>query len=347
MNAKRKRNVVAIETKLKAIQRIDDGDTVANIASDLGVGTSTVSDWKKNRKQIEEWCSIHPESSSSGNKSNKRKTMKSSEHEMVSEALYVWFCQKRNQGLPISENILREKALLFHARLKSPDDTVPEREQFTVSHSWLDRWKKRYGVRQLKIAGERLSAESHRVDLDEFKRHFHKMIDRKGLTAEQIFNCDETGLYYRMLPDKTLASREEKSAPGYKKSKERLTVMACSNVTADCKLPLVVIGKSKKPRAFKKLKDASTLPVFYRHQKSVWMNAAIFISWFETEFVPKVKEYLKSKDLKEEAVLLVDNAPSHPHSDILTKGKIKVLFFPPNVTSIGQPMDQGVLENLK
>jgi len=34
----------------------------------------------------------------------------------------------------------------------------------------------------------------------------------KGLTLEQLYNCDETGLYYRMMPAKTLASRFEKGA---------------------------------------------------------------------------------------------------------------------------------------
>jgi hypothetical protein len=46
-----------------------------------------------------------------------------------------------------------------------------------------------------------------------------------------------------MLPASTLAAKKEKSAPGYKKSKDRVTVMARSNVTGDHKLPLVFIEK--------------------------------------------------------------------------------------------------------
>ena len=76
------------------------------------------------------------------------------------------------------------------------------------------------------------------------------MIERENLRGEQIYNADETGLYYRCLPDRTLAAKEEKAAPGFKKSKDRFTLMACSNVTGVHKLKMVLIGTSKKPRAF-------------------------------------------------------------------------------------------------
>lgn len=82
-------------------------------------------------------------------------------------------------------------------------------------------------------------------ELNDFKIRFHRIIKRKGLTGEQIYNCDETGLYFRCLPQKTLAIMFESAAPGYKKSKERVTLMACSNVTGNHKLKLAMLGKSK------------------------------------------------------------------------------------------------------
>ncbi len=60
---------------------------------------------------------------------------------------------------------------------------------------------------------------------------------------DQVYNCDETGLYFRLLSRKTLASASEKSAPGMKASKDRVTLMACSNATGTHKLRLVIIGK--------------------------------------------------------------------------------------------------------
>ncbi len=49
------------------------------------------------------------------------------------------------------------------------------------------------------------------------------------------------------------------------------------------------------------------------------------------------------------AILLLDNAPSHPPTDILQSSDktITAMFLPANTTSLVQPMDQGVLELVK
>lgn len=359
---KRKKVVISIEEKYEVLQRLDSGETAVNLAKELNVGKSTISDWKKNRKEIEKWylSRAGPSTSKLG---KKRKTMKKSEYEEVGEALYIWFLQKREKGAPLSGPILREKALHFYAELEKktqtgadgePTNTSTEttddtdgKEKFTASDGWLSRWKNRFGIRQLNICGEKLSAENQREELETFKRRFQRMIEKKGLGGDQIYNCDETGLYFRMFPSKSLVSQQEKSAPGFKKSKERVTMLACSNATGSHKLQAVVIGKSKNPRAFKKVRTGSHLPVYYRNQKNAWMNSVIFLEWFYDEFVPEVSRFLQSQNLPRKAILVLDNAPSHPNPSDLRDGDIRVLYLPPNVTSICQPMDQGVLESFK
>ncbi|XP_046686075.1 jerky protein homolog-like [Homalodisca vitripennis] len=165
-------------------------------------------------------------------------------------------------------------------------------------------------------------------------------------SPQQVYNADETGLNFKALPTKSLASREEKSAPGFKMDKQRLTVLACSNASATNKIPLMVIGKSKKPRCFKNM-NMNALPVYFKNQKKAWMDRALFQEWFEKQFVPNVRAYNEENGLPDRALLLIDNAPSHPDDLELVIGDIKAIFLPPNVTSIIQPMDQGVLQALK
>jgi hypothetical protein len=75
-----------------------------------------------------------------------------------------------------------------------------------------------------------------------------------------------------MLPQKNLASNQENSVSGIKVAKERETVAACSNASGTNKIPLFVIGTSRKTRAFKNL-HLSSLPIYYyRAQKSAWME---------------------------------------------------------------------------
>ncbi len=68
------------------------------------------------------------------------------------------------------------------------------------------------------MQGEKLSANDSAAD--EFVSSFAKSVSIEKLCPDQIFNCDETGLYFRLLPEKTLAASFEKSAKGQKKSKD-------------------------------------------------------------------------------------------------------------------------------
>ena len=88
---------------------------------------------------------------------------------------------------------------------------------------------------------------------------------------DQLFNCNETRVNFRMLYSKTLVAKNEKSAPGYKKSKERVTTVAGLNASRNLKLKPMVIGKSKKLRAFKTI-HVQSLPLYYKNQKSAWMD---------------------------------------------------------------------------
>lgn len=165
--------------------------------------------------------------------------------------------------------------------------------------------------------------------------------------AEFLYNADETGLVWKALPKTTLTSKRESSAPGHKISKDRVTVLNCANSTGNHRIPLLLIGKSQRPRAFKNVKK---LPLHYKHQPKAWMTAALFTEWYENIFIPEVKKHQKSLGKEGSKVLLiVDNAPTHPTAELMERenGQFTTIFLPPNVTSLLQPMDQSVIETMK
>ena len=156
----------------------------------------------------------------------------------------------------------------------------------------------------------------------------------------------EGGLWWRLMPSKSLVHCGETQAKNFKKSKDRVTLLGCANATRICKLPMAFIHKSARPRCFKNM---DTLPVNYYSQQKGWMDCRIFEKWFNDIFVPNVKKFCKDNDIEYKILLLLDNAPSHPSADKLQSrdGKVTTLFLPPNTTSIIQPMDQGILEALE
>ena len=266
------------------------------------------------------------------------KTMKGGMYQKLDSALYLWFRQQRKKGIPVTRQILLEKATDFHKLLYAG---IPS--QFSASYGFHWRFCKRFGIKTLAIAGEKVSADV--ISADEFVSSFKDLTN--GYSLDQIFSCDETGLYYKMLSGRTLTTAHNDPI-GTKKAKERVTINVCSNASGSIKLPLLFIGKAKNPRCSRGT-DKSTLPVVYRSQKNAWVNTVISNNWFQNCFVPDVKKSLNELGREPKALLLLDNCSAHPSEDELVSsdGQIVAKFLPPNVTSLIQPMKQGVLECLK
>jgi hypothetical protein len=83
---------------------------------------------------------------------------------------------------------------------------------------------------------------------------------------------DETGLFYRLLPSTTRASKRPE---GHKISKERITLALCVSATGEILKP-IIIGKSANPRCFNNPEFYPQNFCHYYHNSSAWMTKSIF-----------------------------------------------------------------------
>lgn len=327
----RKKQNLTIKEKMDILERIENGENGQSICEKFNVNRSTISRIKYQKERIYEFAQ------NSTRQLKNVKQIKRVHFPETEKALYNWFLDQRHKNAVITDNILKNKAKEFHSRL-NPD--VP----FQASVGWVQNFKKRHSIRYLKVCGEKLSTNDSVIE--PFIEYFKQRINDMNLCLEQIYNADETALVYKNLNDRTLVSTFEKTAPGKKSCKERLTIMPCVNATGQHKLPLMIIGKSKKPRSFKHV----ILPMMhYRSSKNAWQTRSLFKEWFFDVFVPLVRKNLKDKDLPQRAVLLLDNATCHlKEEDIRTDdGNIFVIYFPPHTTALLQPLDQSIIKTLK
>ncbi|XP_028664025.1 jerky protein homolog-like [Erpetoichthys calabaricus] len=273
----------------------------------------------------------------------RRKRARTAKDPELEKATFNAFCEARNNGIPISGPVIQAQAEKLCKEIHGPD-ADPE---FTVSSGWLKRWKQRHGISQVKINGEIKSADT--VAAEEFIPKFQQFIEEQQLTEEMIYNADETGLYYKILHDRTSAmKKDETSKEGYKQIKDRVTMLFCCNWMGHHKLTPLCIGKFGSPRCFHNI-NMSSLPLDYDHSKNAWMTAAIFEKWFHQTFIPDVCRHLKSKGMEPQACLLLDNCPAHPPAETLKSrdGKIFVYYLPKNTTPKIQPLDQGIISVFK
>ena len=250
----------------------------------------------------------------SGRENLKRKNIRKAKYDDIDSAFYKWFCSARMNNIPGSGILLKEKASVYAEKLKI--------NEFVASNGWFDRWKTRNNISFKIIAAEEKSCTEEMV-APWTASYLPTILSRYKL--EDIYNADEFGLFYRMLPAKTMNFKSEKCSGG-KLSKQRITGLAAANAVGD-KLPLLIIGKSTKHRCFKNIKQ---LPCVYKSQKKSWMDSKIFVEW-----VRKLDRRFTTAERK--VALVIDNCPSHPHV-INDLSAIDIIFLPPNTTSILQPM---------
>lgn len=91
---------------------------------------------------------------------------------------------------------------------------------------------------------------------------------RAKYDKEDVYNCDECGLFWKLLPDRTHTFKHKKCIRG-KKSKERITLCLGANMSGSDKLPPLIIGKFVNPRAFKNLKRFPGKILYRSNSKAV------------------------------------------------------------------------------
>lgn len=314
MAEQRKCKSLTLERKVALIKEVEKGGrTKTSIAKEFGIPLSTLSTVLKNKEKVQDGFEQAF--------SSKRKRCRDSKFPDVEAALLLWLQNARAASLPVSGPILMEKADALALQMGYTD--------FKCSKGWFERFKKRNNVASKPMHGESGAVDGTAVE----NWRNHRLAElRSAYPDHDIFNLDEAALFYKMLPNRTFTSRGEACA-GAKQRKDRITILFGANAAGDEKLPLLIIGKAQNPRCFR----GARLPkeVIYRANKTAWMTAALF------------EEYVRDLDRKfarnnRKVLLIVDNCPGH--GQINNLGAITLEFLPPNMTSVLQPMDQGVIE---
>lgn len=292
----------------------------AHHAANPDLTQQQLSDWtyikwgrRVERSTVSKIINSAPDNSS--NPDSKRK--QAGRHAAMEDRLFDWFLSVQERA-SISDTLIWAKA---------NDLLRAEPSEHTVSLSWVSRFKVRHGIKLHQLHGEAGSVdvstlEDQRKSLRELLREY---------SPSDVFNMDETGLFFRMQPSQTLATR---ALPGRKKDKARITVVLCANMAGTEKISPLVINQHQNPRCMKGV-DRTQLGVRFLANKKAWMTSKLFSDW------------LKSFNLSmcgRKVLLLVDNAPCHVALEL---SNVRLHFLPPNTTSHLQPMDAGVIKNFK
>ncbi|GBM34417.1 Tigger transposable element-derived protein 4 [Araneus ventricosus] len=210
LNLKEKINVLEVAEKEKL--------RVRSLAERLHVGKTQISELLKNKEGIRKMWVLN---------SNENLKFRTTETSEIDEVLMKWFRSARAKNIPVSGVLLQEKA-------KEVGESLGL-ETFKASNGWLEKFWTRHNLSFKQICGEEKSVNPNEVT--DWTGMLKSLL--KGYDDRDIFNVDETGLFYRVLPDKTLCFKGEKCSSG-KISKERLTICCVATGWETSKLQLLL-----------------------------------------------------------------------------------------------------------
>ncbi|XP_060638038.2 chromobox protein homolog 3 isoform X1 [Anolis sagrei] len=358
---KRKRRMLTIKEKVELLDMLNEGRSYAAVGRHYGINESTVRYIKKEEKNIRSTATV------TFNKMAKRViTPRNKLIVKMESALALWINDCRKKNISLTTNTIRTKAkqLYDYMAEKIEDQNCVKQEEddgdndearaststgsptkagtFTASKGWFDKFQKRCGLKSVSLHGEAASADKAGAE-DYVNNTFKEIIKEGGYLPEQVFNMDETGLFWKRMPSRTFIMKEEARAPGFKAQKDRVTLIMCGNAAGFMIKP-GLIYKAKNPRALKN-KNKNVLPVHWMHNPKAWITKILTRDWFHQCFIPEVKVYLAEKGLDFKVLLLMDNAEGHAVD--ITHDGVQVEFLSPDTTSFIQPMDQGVIRAFK
>ena len=252
----------------------------------------------------------------------------------LEKALAEYIDQLNLKKMNVNGDIIMEAAHRLWCLMPDYHD-IPEPKW---SAGWLGLFKKRF-----KIKSRTLHGESASVNIEEAQERLRQVQDIvKEYETRDIFNCDETGLFWKMTPRKTLSRFSRK---GTKEDKARITAHFTTNASGTERLFPWIIGNAKNPRCFgKNGRNIQGMPLMYHSNKRAWMTGEIFaqyLQWFDSQFSGR------------KVLLLCDNFSAHEVaiSALKREGKTlqhtRVEFLLKNATSLYQPLDQGIIQNTK
>lgn len=315
----KKRKVLTLAQKVRVISDVEAGLSQRAVAVKYGCGRTQVHNILADKSNIQ---LRYREGTNAEVKYLVPRNLKYGE---LDKKVFDFFCEARNKKIPVTGALLQRQAHIIGLELGC--------DSFSASNGWLESFASRHQLKMANLHGE--SAEISEEACTQWQESLPQLLHDYAL--EDIYNCDETGIFFRSIPTKSLIRKAEgEKAQGTKVLKDRFTLLLTASATG-VKEKMWIIGKSKKPHSFPKNASVYHRSFTYRYNTKAWMTTEIF------------KEYLNSLNNKfqmqnRKILLFLDNCPAHPPINL---SNVKLAFLPKNTTAVLQPMDAGIIACLK
>lgn len=145
---------LTLKSKIDILNQLNDGVKPIRIASEYGIALSTISRLKKSKTSLEEAMYMYRNNS-------ERRSMRGTYHPKMENALHKWYIEQSQNGVPITGSILRLKARELNQAIRE------NALEFRASPGWMEKFKKRYGIRLKSSRSEKHTTDNIAFEYDD------------------------------------------------------------------------------------------------------------------------------------------------------------------------------------
>ncbi|CAM5093284.1 unnamed protein product [Eretmochelys imbricata] len=188
---KKQRFVPTLEEKLAVMDLLSDSMSVSSVACKYGCNKSSIRAIKISEREIRQAVASSAPITAKVMSQVCDKTLVKTE-----KVLNLWLEDMIRKRVPIDGNMLREKALSLYALFRPPaeEGQPSDEKEFKASQGWLNSFRNCFNLKNVQTTGEAVSANEEAAKA--YPEQLKKIIEEKGYLPEQVFNADETGLFW-------------------------------------------------------------------------------------------------------------------------------------------------------
>jgi hypothetical protein len=228
-----------------------------------------------------------------------------------------------------------------------------------VTRGWVNSFIGRHLDRLCKVKStpqESSRLEVPRCFLDQTIQCLTELV--QGCRVELVFNLDEVGIsdWEDRQSKKVIVPVSARERAIHHKINRRLkhvSIIACISAAGESLMPYVVTSQDSLPvrDALKKRGMRFGTDLILKHHAKPYINMEIFEDYIRKVFIQNLNELRSLEEFAdEEAVLLMDNCPSHVGElilSVLRDVRVRVISWPPHTTQIFQELDVSLFGVLK
>lgn len=247
--------------------------------------------------------------------------------------LYSELKERRHEMLAVNHDVLIGLAMEADPRIRTLSQNG--------KRSMIDRFMKLFDlslrtINSTRTSEEQIPIQEEEVLIESFKADFLQTIENYGVRRQDIYNMDQSGLNYEVVPRRTIELRgtQRVNVAVNGGEKKRATIFSLINAAGEKFKQYVIIKGVYRARIHDSIQEHNDEFNQFSAQKNAWTDYDQLNNWLVSVWYPIAQSNNRPK------ILLLDSYPLHLDlKSEFEKFNTIVKFVPKGLTWTLQPLD--------